>query len=201
MLIILQPTPTTTTISSDDDDDDAAAPTRRSTDEAEEYVILTVQPRIAAGSLSFTELPAGMIDDSGTFAGAAAKEITEETGLEISTGDLLDMTQLAIDTGTATSSMQQDQDQDGDTDQHLQKAMYPSPGASDEFIPVFLARRSMARDEIESLRGKLTGLRDHGEKITLNVVPVSDVWKVAARDAKTLAAMALYQGLKADGRI
>jgi ADP-sugar diphosphatase len=57
----------------------------------EEYTILTVQARVPAGSLSFTELPAGMLDDSGTFAGAAAKEIAEETGLEISSRELIDM--------------------------------------------------------------------------------------------------------------
>lgn len=43
----------------------------------EKYVVMTVQPRVPAGSLQFVELPAGMVDD-GTFAGAAAKEIKEE---------------------------------------------------------------------------------------------------------------------------
>jgi len=43
----------------------------------EKHVLLTVQPRIAAGSLQFVELPAGMVDD-GTFSGSAAKEIKEE---------------------------------------------------------------------------------------------------------------------------
>ncbi|KIW47294.1 uncharacterized protein PV06_00006 [Exophiala oligosperma] len=222
MLIILTPTDTDDTSSNNDD---AAAGeknsgahsggTRLST---EEYVILTIQPRIAIGSLSFIELPAGMIDDSGTFSGAAAKEIVEETGLGISTDDLVDMTQLAISSNnnnpstnyttgkckgkTTTNGQQRDYSEESDNDNnHLQEAIYPSPGACDEFIPIFLARRSMPRDEIESLRGKLTGLRDQGEKITLKVVPLSEVWKVAARDGKTLAAMALYQGLKAEGMI
>lgn len=44
-------------------------------------MILTVQPRIPAGCLAFPELPAGMVDDSGTFSGAAAKEIKEELGM------------------------------------------------------------------------------------------------------------------------
>src|SRR3954454_1865464 len=57
-------------------------------DTSEEYVILTVQPRIPAGSLTFVELPAGMLDDSGTFTGTAAKEIKEETGLDIQEKDL-----------------------------------------------------------------------------------------------------------------
>jgi ADP-sugar diphosphatase len=52
-------------------------------DESEEYVIVTVQPRIPAGSLAFVELPAGMLDDSRTLTGAAAKETKGETGLDI----------------------------------------------------------------------------------------------------------------------
>jgi ADP-sugar diphosphatase len=48
----------------------------------EKHVLLTVQPRIAAGSLGFCELPAGMVD-AGSFKGAAANEIQEELGLKI----------------------------------------------------------------------------------------------------------------------
>ncbi|RNJ53764.1 hypothetical protein D7B24_001395, partial [Verticillium nonalfalfae] len=43
---------------------DDAAP-----DSDERYALLTVQPRVAAGSLAFVELPAGMVDDEGSFAG------------------------------------------------------------------------------------------------------------------------------------
>ncbi|KIW96863.1 uncharacterized protein Z519_02254 [Cladophialophora bantiana CBS 173.52] len=166
--------------------------------EEEEYAILTVQPRIPAGSLNFVELPAGMIDDSGTFAGAAAKEIQEETGLEISSDELVDMTQLAS-SSTVTSTGPGPQE---DTpEEQLQSAIYPSPGGSDEFIPIFLARKTLPRPQIETLKGKLTGLRDHGEKITLRIVRLNEVWKVAWRDGKTLAAMALYEGLKGEGKL
>ena len=178
MLIILQP--------SDGDGD-------------EEYALLAIQPRIPAGSLSFTELPAGMLDDSGTFAGAAAKEILEETGLELSADELVDLTQLASTfTSTTTSNSASQSPPDEET---LQQAIYSSPGGSDEFIPIFLARKSLPMQQINELRGKLTGLRDHGENITLKVVRVEEVWKVGWRDGKTLAAMALYQGLKGEGRI
>jgi ADP-sugar diphosphatase len=161
--------------------------------EAEEYTILTIQPRIPAGSLAFTELPAGMLDDDGSFAGAAAKEIQEETGLEISGDDLLDLTQLAAATSPSPSQDEGEED--------LQTAIYPSPGGSDEFIPIFLARKTLPLEEIKALKGKLTGLRNHGEKITLKVVSVGEVWKVAWRDAKTLAAMALYRGLREEGKV
>ena len=43
----------------------------------EEWVVLTKQPRMPIGMSSFPEIPAGMIDNSGTF-GAAAKEMKED---------------------------------------------------------------------------------------------------------------------------
>jgi ADP-sugar diphosphatase len=159
----------------------------------EEYVILTVQPRIAAGSLAFTEIPAGMIDDSGSFAGAAAKEIEEETGLSIEEKELVDLTALTVDSSGDEKGM--------GTESHLQKGVYPSPGGSDEFIPIMLARKKMKRSEIENLKGKLTGLRDHGEKITLRVVKLADVWKVGVRDGKTVAAFSVFEGLRREGKL
>jgi 8-oxo-dGTP pyrophosphatase MutT (NUDIX family) len=219
MLIILSPSPSSSNSdsASEQPNYDDPAPSAAPAEEEEAYAILTLQPRLAAGSLNFIELPAGMLDDSGTFAGAAAKEIHEETGLEIQADELLDLTQLSIQSQSQSQSQspsrgrheheheQHDKDQrDQSTDQvepHLQQAIYPSPGASDEFIPIFLARKSMSHQQINELKGKLTGLRDHGEKITLKIVPLNQVWKVAARDGKTLAALALYQGLKGEGRI
>lgn len=171
--------------------------TESQNDEDEEFVILTSQPRIPAGTLTFTEIPAGMLDDSGTFSGAAAKEIQEETGLEINEDELIDMTALA-----ANASAEDEKNAEGSRDEDvLQKAIYPSPGGSDEFIPLFLARKTMPRGEIEALQGKLTGLRDHGEKISLKIVKLRDVWKVAGRDAKTLSALYLYEALRGEGRL
>ncbi|OJJ48292.1 hypothetical protein ASPZODRAFT_62638 [Penicilliopsis zonata CBS 506.65] len=174
MLLILQP----------DDVPDSSSDT-------DKRAVLTVQPRIPSGSLAFAEIPAGMIDDSGTFAGAAAKEIEEETGLSIPQEELLDMTALAL----------QCRGEGRDGEQELQKAIYPSPGGSDEFIPLFLCQKKMPRKEIEALQGRLTGLRDHGEKITLKIVPLENLWKEALHDGKTLAAWALYKGLKDEGKI
>ena len=152
--------------------------------------ILTIQPRIPAGSLAFPEIPAGMLDGNGNFAGGAAKEIEEETGLSVQQSELIDLTSLAL------QSVQEPEDAE-----KLEKAVYPSAGGSDEFIPLFLCQKRMPRKEIEDLQGKLTGLRDHGEKITLKVVPLENFWKEGLRDGKTLAAWALYKGLKQEGRI
>lgn len=151
---------------------------------------MTIQPRIPAGSLAFPEIPAGMLDDSGSFAGGAAKEIQEETGLSVPQNELIDMTSLAL------QSVKEPEDGEA-----LQKAVYPSAGGSDEFFPLFLCQKQMPRRDIEGLQGRLTGLRQDGEKITLKVVPLKDLWKEGLRDGKTLAAWALYKGLGEEGKI
>lgn len=161
-----------------------------SVEDHERKVILTVQPRVPAGSLAFVELPAGMLDDSGSFAGAAAKEIKEETGLDIQSDELVDMTSLAATKFGPESS------EDGEK---LQAAVYPSAGGCDEFVPIFYCKKRMSRKRIEELQGSLTGLRGEGEKITLKVVPVKDLWKDGMRDAKSLSAWALYNGLRGEG--
>jgi 8-oxo-dGTP pyrophosphatase MutT (NUDIX family) len=155
---------------------------RPSDSKNERWVVMTEQARIPAGSLRFMEIPAGMMDKSGTFAGAAAKEIKEETGLEVKEKELIDLTQLAL--------------QEAGVSESLQQAMYPSPGGSDEFIAIFLWEKVLDRQEIEDLRDKLTGLRSRGEKITVRLLDYEDLWKVGARDAKTLAAWSLYEALK-----
>ena len=160
--------------------------------EDEKQVILTVQPRVAASSLAFTEIPAGMVDGSGSFIGKAADEIKEETGLEVKESELLDMTKLVLedvqpDFPSATIS--------------LQEAMYPSPGACDESITLFLCQKRLTRRHLQDLEGKTTGLEKEGEKIRLKLVPLDRLWKEAARDGKALAALSLYENLKREGKI
>lgn len=165
-----------------------------------QYVLMTKQPRIPAGSLDFLELPAGMIDDSGTFGGAAAREIEEELGLQISESELIDLTKIAAE---VQIERQVTQAEEGDVGarEKLQQAMYTSPGGSDEFIAAFMHRKMLKREEIDTMRGRLTGLRDHGEKITLKVVKLEDLWLEGGGDAKTLGTLALYQGLKSNGKL
>ncbi|KAI7896341.1 uncharacterized protein EV154DRAFT_435447 [Mucor mucedo] len=141
----------------------------------EDKIILTLQPRVPVPHLSFPELPAGMLDGSGNFAGTAAKEIEEETGLVIKEDELHDMTQLAY----------------GDK----WRGVYPSAGGSDEFLRLFVCIKNMEGSEINKLEGKLSGLRDQGESITLKLVPLKDAWK-SSPDAKLLSSLALYHSLK-----
>lgn len=80
-------------------------------------ILLTLQPRIPIPHLSFPELPAGMLDGSGNFAGTAAKEIKEETGLEIKEDELVDMTHMAYG--------------------NKWKGVYPSAGGSGIYIHLY----------------------------------------------------------------
>ncbi|EMR90465.1 putative nudix domain-containing protein [Botrytis cinerea BcDW1] len=154
----------------------------------ERWVVMTVQPRPASGSLAFIELPAGMVDD-GTFKGAAAKEIEEELGWTIPADQLTNLSELAIGDGA---------NKEGEV---LPRAMFPSAGGCDEYIQIFLHEKKISREELKETTGKLTGLRDQGEKITLKLVKLEDLWKEGGRDSKALTAWALYDGLKRTGKL
>jgi ADP-sugar diphosphatase len=131
-----------------------------------------------------------MLDDSGNFAGAAAKEIQEECGLEVAESELVNISELAA----SRSNVVKDEE-------NVSVGVFPSVGACDEFIPIFLCQKRVKRSELKQWEGKLTGLREEGEKITLKLVKLEDLWKAGRRDAKALSALALYQGLKTEGAI
>ncbi|KAF2875070.1 ADP-sugar diphosphatase [Massariosphaeria phaeospora] len=156
-------------------------------DEDEKQVILTIQPRIAAGSLAFTEIPAGMLDN-GNITGKAVEEIRQETSLEVVATELTNMSDLAAEQATRP-------------DEKLQSSMYPSPGGCDEFMPIMLCQKRLSEKMMADLSGKLTGLRDEGENITCRLVKLRDLWKEGCRDGKTLVAVALYEKLKEEGSL
>ena len=139
--------------------------------EGEEHTILTYQARVPVGTANLPEIPAGMLDGSGNFAGKAASEMKEETGIQVTNGDLVDLTEM-VQGGKG------------------HKGVWLSPGGSDEFMRFFLYRKKWPKAEIEALEGKLTGLRESGELIKLTVLPYEDL--IAAPDGKTLCAIALY---------
>jgi ADP-sugar diphosphatase len=53
----------------------------------------------------------------------------------------------------------------------------------------------MEISEMNKLEGKLSGLRDQGESITLQLVSLKDAWKLSP-DAKLLSSLALYHSLQ-----
>lgn len=167
----------------------------------EAYVLLTVQPRIATGSLGFVELPAGMIDGDSNFAGVAAKEIEEELGMVIKQTELTCLTDKVGDIRRARKATKgPDGDGDGKPEpaaaENIPFAMYPSAGGCDEYIKIFSHERRVPRSTLHEWEGKYGGLRDEGEMITLKVVPLADLWLEGAMDSKALAAVALYSKVK-----
>eukprot|EP00294_Goniomonas_avonlea_P003852 CAMPEP_0114561000 /NCGR_PEP_ID=MMETSP0114-20121206/11768_1 /TAXON_ID=31324 /ORGANISM="Goniomonas sp, Strain m" /LENGTH=263 /DNA_ID=CAMNT_0001746601 /DNA_START=18 /DNA_END=809 /DNA_ORIENTATION=+ len=149
-------------------------------EDGQEFTVLTVQPRAPAGKFALCEIPAGMLDDSGNFAGVAAKEIKEETGLLIQQQDLIDLTKMAYNESFP--------------------GIYPSAGGCDEFLRLFLYRGKVSKTVLSRLQGKLTGVYEEGEMIQLKVIPLRDLWKEAP-DAKALSALCLYENLVATGKL
>ncbi|KAG0321801.1 hypothetical protein BGZ97_010363 [Linnemannia gamsii] len=148
--------------------------------EVSEHVVLTKQPRLSIPSFNFPEIPAGMLDGSGDFVGKCAEELKEECGITLDHNSLIDMTELAY----------------GDK----WDGVYPSAGGCDEFLRLFVCCKDMEWDELQALEGRLGGLRDHGESISLSLVALKDAYKTAP-DAKLLSSLALFNALKVDGKL
>lgn len=146
--------------------------------EGETFVVLTEQVRVPVGRLVL-ELPAGMLDDDkGDFVETAVREVEEEVGIRLNREDMVDLTAfLDPSTGCRFS---------------------PSPGGCDEEISLFLYRGQVDKEVIVQLQGKETGLREHGELITVHVVAYENLWHVTT-DGKTLVAIALYEMAKKRG--
>ncbi|TPX72271.1 hypothetical protein SpCBS45565_g00666 [Spizellomyces sp. 'palustris'] len=153
-------------------------------DDEEERVVLTVQPRIPIASLAFSEIPAGMLDGERKFAGAAARELEEECGIQIREDELLDLTDLTFGMGTDLRNV----------------GVYPSPGGSDEFIKLLLCRKQLPIEDIRRLEGRKGGLREEGERIDVKLVKLKDLWR-STRDMKALSALVLYDRCLAAGLI
>lgn len=140
--------------------------------EDEEYALLVKQPRVATGCFDFIEVVAGMLDDAGSFAGAAAKELKEEADITITETSLIDLT----------------------NEVGPKKPIYLSPGASDEAMRFFLEKRIVSRAALNALRGKLTGNRHEHEYLTLEILPLHELRDIA--NAGTQIAYLLYLDYK-----
>merc|ERR1712179_180557 len=145
-----------------------------------QYSLITRQARVPVGLGDYPEIPAGMLDGSGNFGGVAAKEMKEETGINISSNDLIDLTELAYG--------------------RKFQGMIPSAGGCDEFLRLFVFTKEISQEELNNLQGKLTGELEEGEVITLEVVEFDKLWQVTS-DAKTLSALYLYERLVQEGKI
>ena len=125
---------------------------------------------VPIGQASFLELPAGMMDGAqGTVAGIAMQEMKQECGIEVKVNELIDLTLLAQEEAVGDRPA----------------GICPSPGGCDEFVQIMYLEKNITKEELEAIKGRLTGLRSHGELITLRVVPFDEIWKVSG-DAKTM---------------
>ena len=143
------------------------------------YTVLTIQPRVPTGLRCFPEIPAGMVDDNGDFAGVAAKEMEEEMNVKISAADLIDITPKIFKYPGTT----RDEAYDG---------LYPSAGGCDEFMRFFLYVKICSSEEIKRFEGRCTGNLGEGEKIILKIIPLEDI-HLHAPDMKALSAYFLYK--------
>ena len=156
------------------------------------YVLLVEQPRFAASSLMFRELPAGMIDDGEEPVVAAAREIEEETGLTVPPGELLNLTEMAMGGAPDSSIAEREK---------LPEAIYPSAGGCDENMTCFAYERKITRKGLEELDGRHKGIEEENERTIVRVVPMRDLVKEGIRDSKVLNAKALWDHLKSAGKV
>jgi len=155
-------------------------------------VALTVQPRVAIGSLKFTEVVAG-IHDGKTAKAVAEKELEQELGLKeagisLADGEMINLSELATPEKTGTGG-----------DEHLPAGTFPSVGGSDEYIVYFLLRMKLPSKIIDGLDGRETGEFKEGEKINVKVVELPKLMEVAAWDGKVAAVYGLSRHLQSKG--
>eukprot|EP00002_Diphylleia_rotans_P014750 TRINITY_DN2870_c0_g1_i1.p1 TRINITY_DN2870_c0_g1~~TRINITY_DN2870_c0_g1_i1.p1 ORF type:complete len:124 (+),score=31.34 TRINITY_DN2870_c0_g1_i1:403-774(+) len=112
-----------------------------------------------------------MLDHSGDFLGVAAKELEEEAHIKICSTQLKNLCEPFGVQGSA--------------------GVYPSPGACDESIGMYLYETTMPKAELDSLQGKMTGCLEENETITLKIVEYENAWRETP-DSKTLCALFLY---------
>ena len=165
----------------------------------EGWVVCTRQARVPVGKKNLLELPAGMLDDSGNFAGVAAKELDEETGIRLKAGDLKDMTAMVYEPTGTPHPEEVEAKVIRDKSSPL-KGMYPSPGGSDEFIRLMLHEKQVSKEELNALQGKLTGCVEEGEKIVLELVKFDILWRTTS-DAKVLSSLCLFNNLMTSGQL
>jgi len=128
-------------------------------------VLLTCEPRLPVAKAAHLSLPAGMIDD-GTVQSAALRELSEETGIELtpSADDLRYLTEITL-----------------------------SPGGCDERLTLYALDLSLPPEESARLENRHTGLAAEHEHITLRLLPLDAIPALSEPDAKLLLAYHLYK--------
>jgi 8-oxo-dGTP pyrophosphatase MutT (NUDIX family) len=105
------------------------------------YIVHVDQPRVAVGQVVRSN-PSGMVDGGESPATAALRELGEEVATDIHWGRPL--------------------------------PLYPgpllvSPGGTDEAVSFYVVRGVISPKDLEKLHGRITGQRDEGERIQLQL--------------------------------
>ena len=146
----------------------------------DKYVVLIESCLPAIGKISFPQLPAGMMDKEVNPLKVAIREMKEETGLDPHHGKLTDLGKSFY--GSKWSGI------------------YPSPGACDEMIHLFLYEQNVSERKIKELQGLETGLSEEHEHLKLRVVRLSQLCECTP-DVKAHSAYLMYTHLKLRGQL
>ena len=111
------------------------------------FVVCVRQARVPIASPDYLEIPAGMLDEHGHFAGAAAKELREEAGLFVESRDLKEL-------GT----------------------IYPSPGGSDEAIRLFFWEGTLPAERMAQLAQHVGGVESDEDDTGFKICNSSGFW-------------------------
>lgn len=140
-----------------------------------DYVVMTEQARVPICDPAFREIPAGMLNDAKGmrgFAAAVAAEMHEEVGLDL------------------------------DMEEDLKPLGYSilSPGGSDEGMRLFFTRVQCNADVLKHLEGKLNGVLEENEQITVRILSLKDVRAQIKsgelKDAKLILALSYYDNAR-----
>ena len=105
----------------------------------EEYVVVTQQPRHAAGLAASMEIPAGVMDEESQYV--ALKEVREETGIELALNNLSYLGQCYLSPGTCDEKLDLYVAKVRVNKKYLQSLLHKQvPGESDEQITVEVYR-------------------------------------------------------------
>ena len=143
----------------------AVIPILKCSSTKQRYVVCCIQPRMPDGRVK-VEIPAGMMDGKKNFVGIAAKEMAEETGIEMKEADLIDISPNG--------------------------KLCPSIGGCDEKIKYYAYIKDVTPEFLAELDGKIAGNFEEGEIIKLKLIKYENL-HIECDDMKAMTAMLLLE--------
>jgi ADP-sugar diphosphatase len=142
-----------------------------------DYVLTVQQDRLGCAEPSLIEAVAGMLDNEDPLM-VALKEVKEETGLTVTSKELIPLN-LKVD-----------------GDNHWLESV----GLTDESLHYFCVERNVSDAELKIWDNKVTGCAEENEFIVTRVMKIDEALR-DLRDSKTVFSILLYQKMKSENRI